>query len=201
MMTPILVLIYDQFLKYGLIFNGDKNKKISEAIVDNTPSVIICGFGRMGQIIAQMLESENISYVAIDANVDEVVMARESGYNVIYGESRKKAILLAAGFKSTKTKAVVIALNDEVVAQEVVHTVKSMSNRTKIFARAHNLKSSQELLDLGVKSATPEIIESSFTIGENLMAGLGLSQNKISNLLKDLRANNYAKVKKPIDTK
>jgi Kef-type K+ transport system membrane component KefB len=201
MMTPILILIYDQLLKAGKIFNGDQNKKISESIIDDTPSVIICGFGRMGQIIAQMLESENISYVAIDANVDEVVMARESGYNVIYGESRKEAILLAAGFKPTKTKAVVISLNDEVVAQEIVHTVKSMSNRTKIFARARNLKSSRELLDLGVKSATPEIIESSFIIGANLMAGLGLSQNKINNLMKDLRANNYENVKKPIDVK
>lgn len=201
MMTPILVLIYDQLLKYGKIFNGDQNKKISESVIDDAPSVIICGFGRMGQIIAQMLETENISYVAIDANVDEVVMARESGYNVIYGESRKKAILLAAGFKPTKTKAVVISLNDEVVAQEIVHTVKSMSNRTKIFARARNLKSSRELLDLGVKSATPEIIESSFIIGANLMAGLGLSQNKISNLMNDLRANNYENVKKPIDIK
>ena len=201
MMTPILVLIYDQLLKYGKIFNGDQNKKISESVIDDAPSVIICGFGRMGQIIAQMLETENISYVAIDANVDEVVMARESGYNVIYGESRKKAILLAAGFKPTKTKAVVISLNDEVVAQEIVHTVKSMSNRTKIFARARNLKSSRELLDLGVKSATPEIIESSFIIGANLMAGLGLSQNKISNLIQDLRANNYENVKKPIDVK
>jgi voltage-gated potassium channel Kch len=201
MMTPILVLIYDQLLKHGKIFNGDQNKKISESVIDDTPSVIICGFGRMGQIIAQMLETENISYVAIDANVDEVVMARESGYNVIYGESRKKAILLAAGFKPTKTKAVVISLNDEVVAQEIVHTVKSMSNRTKIFARARNLKSSRELLDLGVKSATPEIIESSFIIGANLMAGLGLSQNKINNLMKDLRANNYENVKKPIDVK
>jgi voltage-gated potassium channel Kch len=201
MMTPILVLIYDQLLKHGKIFNGNQNKKISESVIDDTPSVIICGFVRMGQIIAQMLETENISYVAIDANVDEVVMARESGYNVIYGESRKKAILLAAGFKPTKTKAVVISLNDEVVAQEIVHTVKSMSNRTKIFARARNLKSSRELLDLGVKSATPEIIESSFIIGANLMAGLGLSQNKISNLMKDLRANNYENVKKPIDVK
>ena len=201
MMTPILILIYDQLLKAGKIFNGDQSKKISESIIDDTPSVIICGFGRMGQIIAQMLESENISYVAIDANVDEVVMARESGYNVIYGESRKKAILLAAGFKSTKTKAIVIALNDPIVAQDVVHTVKSMSNRVKIFARAHNLKSSQELLDMGVKSATPEIIESSFIIGANLMSGLGLSQNKINNLMKDLRANNYENVKKPIDIK
>ena len=76
-----------------------------------------------------------------------------------------------------------------------------MSNRTKIFARARNLKSSRELLDLGVKSATPEIIESSFIIGANLMAGLGLSQNKISNLMNDLRANNYENVKKPIDVK
>ena len=165
------------------------------------PEVIICGFGRMGQIIAQMLEAENIPYVAIDGNVDEVVMARESGYNVIYGESRKKAILLAAGFRPRKTRAVVIALNDENVASDIVHTVQEMASNMKIFARTHSLKTSTELLKLGVKSATPEIIESSFIVGANVMAGLGLSKAKISALMDGLRENNYENVRKPIDVK
>lgn len=198
MMTPILLLIYEQLLKSGKIFSGTNNKKLSEPISDDAPEVIICGFGRMGQIIAQMLENELISYVAIDANVDEVVMARESGYNVIYGESKKKAILIAAGFKPTKTKAVVISLNDESVARDVVHTVKSMSKKTKIYARARNLQSSSELLEMGVKSATPEIIESSFIVGANVMSGLGMSKGKIETLMNNLRANNYANIKKPL---
>ncbi len=201
MMTPILLLIYDLLLKAGKIFNGSNNKKLSERTNDITPTVIICGFGRMGQIVAQMLETENISYVAIDGNVDEVVMARESGYNVIYGDSKKKAILLAAGLKVTKTHAVVISLNDEEVARDIVQTVNGLSKRIKIFARAHNLRSSRDLLKMGVKSATPEIIESSFILGGDVMTGLGISKPKISALISHLRENGYENIKKPIDTK
>ena len=201
MLTPILLLIYDTLLKHGVLFSGKSNKKLSETNLEATPTVVICGFGRMGQIIAQMLDTENISYVAIDSNVDEVVVARESGYNVIYGDSKKKAILIAAGLKVRKTKAVVISLNDEVVARDIVQTLHGISPRIKIFARAHNLKVSKELLNMGVKSATPEIIESSFIIGSNLMESLGLSKTKINTLMDFLRADGYANVKKPIDTK
>lgn len=201
MMTPILLLLYDQLLKAGKIFNGSRNKKLSEQINVETPSVIICGFGRMGQIIAQMLESEHISYVAIDGNVDEVVMARELGYNVIYGDSKKKAILLAAGLKVRKTKAVVISLNDEVAARDIVQTLHGISKRIKIFARARSLRSSRDLLQMGVKSATPEIIESSFILGSDVMESMGLSKPKINALIDYLRENGYENVKKPIDTK
>lgn len=201
MTTPILLLIYDGLLKSGKIFNKSSNKKLSIAQKEEIPTVIICGFGRMGQIVAQMLETENISYTAIDANVDNVVMAREAGYNVIFGDSRKKRILLDAKFRASKTRAVIIAVNNASVTADIVETVRSMSKKTKIFARAHNLKTSQELLALGAKCATPEIIESSFTVGENVMTALGLSNAKVSALVADLRANNYANVKKPIDGK
>ena len=200
-LTPILLFIYDELLKYGIIFSGKSNKNLSEPIKEEIPTVIICGFGRMGQIIAQMLETENISYTAIDGNVDNVVMARECGYNVIYGDSKKKAILLAAGFKQRKTRAVAIALNDEVVASDIIETVRSMVPKIKIFARAHSLQTSKDLIALGAKSATPEIIESSFTLGENLMESLGLSKAKISALTTYLRENGYANVKKPLDGK
>jgi voltage-gated potassium channel Kch len=201
MTTPILLFVYEQLLKAGITPRGALHKKLSQQAKEEIPSVVICGFGRMGQIIAQMLESQNISYVAIDENVDNVVMARENGYNVIYGDSKKKAILEAAGFRPRKTRAVAIALNDEVVACDIVETVRSLAPRIKIFARAHSLKTSKDLIALGVKSATPEIIESSFTLGENLMESLGVSKSQINSLTEYLREHNYANVKKPIDGK
>lgn len=201
MMTPILLLVYDLLLKSGKIFNGTKDKKLSEQVQEVIPEVVICGFGRMGQIIAQMLDSEHISYVAIDSNVDDVVIAREAGYNVIYGESRKQAILLASGLKPRKTRAVVIALNDEVAARDIVYTVKSIAPRIKIFVRAHNLKSSHELLSIGAKSAIPEIIESSFIVGSDMMQSLGVSKTKLDSLIEYLRSDGYKNVKKPLDVK
>ena len=201
MLTPILLLAYDRISRFNKLFNSKVNKKLTERISDETPTVIICGFGRMGQIIAQMLTAEHVSYVAIDGNVDQVIFAREAGYNVIYGESNKESILLAAGLKPRKTRAVVISLNDEATAHEIVHTVHAISPNMKIFARAHSLKSSKELLGMGVKYATPEIIESSFILGSAVLANLGLSDAKIDTLMKCLRANGYANVGKPLDIK
>ncbi len=201
MLTPILVFIYEQMLKSGIIFNGKSNKKLSQAVKPDIPTVVICGFGRMGQIIAQMLETEHISYVAIDGNVDNVIMARENGYNVIYGDCKKKAILLDAGFKLRKTRAVVIAVNDAVCTENIVETLRSMSRKVKIFARAHNLETSRILMSMGVTSATPEIIESSFILGGDLMESLGLSKTRINALTEDLRANGYANVRKPLELK
>ena len=201
MMTPILLLIYDRISRFKKLFNSKANKNLTERINEETPAVIICGFGRMGQIIAQMLNAEHVSYVAIDANVDQVILAREAGYNVIYGESNKESILLAAGLKPRKTRAVVISLNDEIIAHEIVHTLNTISPHMKIFARAHSLKSSKELLDMGVKYATPEIIESSFILGSAVLSNLGLSNAKIDTLMEYLRANGYANVGKPIDVK
>lgn len=201
MITPILLFVYDWLLRHGKIFKGPADKNLSESMIQEAPVVIISGFGRMGQIIAQMLEIAKIPYVAIDSNVDEVIMARESGYNVIYGDSRRKGILEAAGFKPSKTRAVVVAVNNESIVRDIVETWRSISPRIKIFARAHNLKSANDLIKMGVKSAMPEIIESSFLLGDKLMSGLGLSRIKINSLVEDLRANNYANVKQPIDTK
>ena len=201
MITPILLFVYDWLLRHGKIFKGTADKNLSESMIQEAPVVIISGFGRMGQIIAQMLEIAKIPYIAIDSNVDEVIMARESGYNVIYGDSRRKGILEAAGFKPSKTRAVVVAVNNESIVRDIVETWRSISPRIKIFARAHNLKSANDLIKMGVKSAMPEIIESSFLLGDKLMSGLGLSRIKINSLVEDLRANNYANVKQPIDTK
>ena len=201
MITPVLLFIYDWLLRHGKIFKNPSDKTLSESIIQDQPVVIISGFGRMGQIIAQMLEIAKIPYVAIDSNVDEVIMARESGYNVIYGDSRKKSILEAAGFKPSKTRAVVVAVNNESIVRDIVETWRSISPKIKIFARAHNLKSANDLIKMGAKTAMPEIIESSFLLGDKLMSGLGLSRIKINAVTEDLRANNYANVKQPIDTK
>ena len=201
MLTPIILAIYDKILRMGKLFKHTQHTKLSERISEEIPEVIICGFGRMGQIIAQMLDAEHISYVAIDGNVDQVIVARENGYNVIYGESNKESILLSAGLKPRKTRAVVISLNDEVAAHEIVHTVHTISPKMKIFARAHSLKSSRELVDMGVKYATPEIIESSFILGSAVLASVGLSENKINSLMEYLREKGYANVNKPLEVK
>ena len=194
MLTPILITIYDSLRKSGKIFSNyfpvEKNRKIDEQKTE----VVICGFGRVGQIISQMLIAEDISYVAVDLDVNVVMLGREQGFNVIYGDTRNEAVLREIGVNSRKTKAVVVALDNANNARDTVLTIRNIAPRVKIFARARNLADSKILLEEGVVEAQPETIESSFFLGYGLLSHLGISEKKIDDLLNEFRSNNYEMV-------
>ncbi|MBN1324906.1 MAG: cation:proton antiporter [Alphaproteobacteria bacterium] len=202
MITPILLAVYDRIQRSGKLFSSLKSRRFNKkGETEEKPEVIICGFGRVGQIIAQMMESEKIPYVAIDFNVDTVIFGREKGFNVYYGDSSNSDFLVDVGLAKNKTRAVVIALDNAWVAKSAVRAVRTISPRIKIFARARNLEESKLLLKEGVKEALPETVESSFMLGEGVMSSIGIKNEKIEKIISEIRKNNYEKLEDISDKK
>ena len=200
MLTPILMAIFDYLRKRGKILSKYPIRTLDGSERGIKPVVVICGFGRVGQIIAQMLTAENIPYIAIDLDVNAVMLGRERGFNVMYGNTCSDAVLRDLGL-SRRTRAVVVALDNVATAKNTILTVRNIAPRVKIFARARNLADSRELLKDGVVQALPETIESSFFLGSGVLAHLGISDAKINNLLEQLRSDNYAGVEQTISDK
>jgi voltage-gated potassium channel Kch len=197
MVTPILLIIFDKLQKSGKLFPNTKSRKLnSNMLPDQMPEVLICGFGRVGQIIARMLESQGISYAAIDLNVSAVLMGRENGFNVCYGDTSNADVLRYTGLAQRKTRAVIIALDNAWVAKSTVRAIKTITPHVKIFARARNITESKVLMAEGVKEVLPETVESSFMLGRAVLENIGVSGNKIEILISDMRANHYAKLDK-----
>ncbi len=199
MATPLLLAVYDRIRHSGKLFNGAALQ--TDVATKEKTDVIICGFGRVGQIIAQMLTSQGISYVAIDLDVNAVMQGRARGFNVVYGDCRNADVLRDFGLSPRKTRAVVIALDNATTARNTVLTVRGIAPRVKIFARARNLDDSKILLKQGVQCALPETIESSFFLGYNVLEHLGVSERKMDDLLDEMRRDNYAQVGSPISDK
>ena len=198
MLTPILVAIFDFLRRRGWILSRYPMRTIADIDSSVKPAVVICGFGRVGQIVAQMLESQKIPYVALDLDVNAVMLGRERGFNVVYGNTKNEAVLRDFGVAPRRTRAVVIALDNVATARDTILTVRQIAPRAKIFARARNLADTQELLKLGVTQALPETIESSFLLGTGVLEDLGVSAGKIDNLLTYLRSDNYSGVEQTI---
>lgn len=198
MLTPILMAIFDILRKKGWILSNYPIKSVEDKEHGVKPSVIICGFGRVGQIIAEMLTAENIPYIAIDLDVNAVMLGRERGFNVVYGNTSSDAVLRDFGLMPRRTKAVIVALDNVSTARDTILTVRNIAPRVKIFARARNLADSKELLKEGVTEVLPETIESSFILGRGLLLHLGVTEKRVNDLLDDLRADNYAGVGKTI---
>ncbi|MCL2369296.1 MAG: cation:proton antiporter [Alphaproteobacteria bacterium] len=188
--SPILLGVYDRLYESGKLIDVKRANKLNE-ITQIQPTVIICGFGRVGQTVARMMESQNIPYAAIDMNVDTVVRARADGFNVFYGDTTKPNVLTELGFKKGKTRAVIIALDNAHIAKSTVRAIKRLSKTVRIFARARNMIEADILHKEGVKLALPETIESSFMLGEQAMSAIGVPASTIETLLVRLRADNY----------
>ena len=152
----------------------------------------------VGQIVAQMLASENIPYIALDLDVNAVMLGRERGFNVMYGNSCSESVLRDFGLSPRRTRAVVVALDNVATARNTILTARQIAPRVKIFARARNLADTHELLKYNVTQALPETIESSFFLGYGVLSHLGVSDAKLDKLLSELRADNYAGVEQTI---
>ena len=194
MVTPILFAVYDKLRRSGKLFSKTPLNQPIEQKNKEKPAVVICGFGRVGRIVAKMLEAQNISYIAIDLDVDVVMLGREYGFNVVYGDTRNEGVLRDLGLRPRYTKAVVVALDGATNARETVLTVKNIAPRVKIFARARNLADSKILLKEGVFEAQPETIESSLFLAYGVLTHLGFSDKKIDDLFDQMRADNYAMI-------
>lgn len=198
MLTPILLVVFDWLRHHGIILSKYPLVSAEDKDSATKPAVIICGFGRVGQIIAQMLAAKNIPYVAIDLDVNAVMMGRERGFNVVYGNTANDSVMRDYGLTPRRTRAVVIALDNITTARNTIHTVRNIAPRVRIFARARNLADTHELMKLKVAQALPETIESSFMLGSGVLSHLGVSDGKITELLNSMRADNYSALERPV---
>ena len=192
MATPLLLCLHDYLQRHGKLFPQSVSRHLDKADESIKPEVIVCGFGRVGQIICQMLDSQNVPYIAIDLDVNAVMAGREMGFNVVYGDSTNREVLAEFGLRPRAIRAMVVALDNATTARKCILTAKSIAPRIKVFARARNLADSQFLMREGVETALPETIESSFFLGYNVMTHMGIDEEKIEVLLADMRANNYS---------
>ncbi|MBQ1997722.1 MAG: cation:proton antiporter [Alphaproteobacteria bacterium] len=201
MATPLLLFLHDYLQRKGKLFPQKTLRNINDEEQQIKPDVIVCGFGRVGQTVCQMLDAQDVPYVAIDLDVNAVMMGREQGFNVVYGDATNTDVLRDFVLHPRKIKSVVVALDNATTARKTILTIKSIAPRIKIFARARNLADSKILIAEGVDVAMPETIESSFFIGYSVLSHVGVHENDIHALLDDMRDNDYAALSTVISDK
>ena len=198
MTTPIILAIYDFLRRRGWIFATYRPRSLDRSGLETNPQVVILGFGRVGQIVAKLMEQNGVSYVAIDMDVNAIVRGREMGYNVVFGNCKNADVLRNFGLHPRKTSAVIVALDNAETAKDAVQTVKAIAPRVKIYARARNLAECKVLCKHGAFSALPETIETAFLLGCRALHHMNISDAKLHAALKELRDSDYAGLDKSI---
>lgn len=194
MLSPFLIF----FNKNISAFFLPKSTQYSEEFVYKTIStiakklhnhVIICGYGRVGQHVARMLDKLNIPYIGMDLDSKLVERASLAGDDVIYGDASHPEILKAAGIKNARV--LVISLSDHSAATRILSIVKQNYPKLPIIVRCRDEVELKQLKELHPSQIIAELFEASLSISYHLLHFLNLPQSKIAAAIQDVRNSDY----------
>ena len=151
--------------------------------------VLICGFGRCGQNLARMLESQNIPYMALDLDPDRVRQAAAAGHNVAFGDSARLQALTAAGL--ARASAVVVTYLDEPAAFKVLANTQEHAPQVPVIVRTQDDHNLEKLRAAGATEVVPEAIEGSLMLASHALALVGVPMRRVIRIVQDQRDARY----------
>ena len=155
----------------------DKHQPQAQFDEDDSPRAIIIGIGRVGKLVADMLEVHGKPYVAIDSDADNVSDARQKGYSAVFGDAAFPAKLTKLGIE--RASAVIFTMDEPVATQRLVKKLRAAHPDLPIIARARDASHAAALYRAGASHAVPETLESSLQLSEAVLIDLGVAMGPV----------------------
>jgi CPA2 family monovalent cation:H+ antiporter-2 len=153
---------------------------------------VIIGFGRVGRLVAALLEAHDQPYLAVDSDPDEVIRLRLAGKSVVYGDARHPELLDALGLDTAR--AVVVTIDAEQSLDTLVRLIRERHPDLCVVVRARDADHASRLYAQGVTDAVPETVESSLQLAEALLFDLGVPMGLVIASIHEKRAELRARI-------
>ena len=154
---------------------------------------MIFGFGRVGQMVADMLREHDRPYLAVDSDVDTVRRASGDGYNILFGDVSRAE--LSERLHLGDAAALVLTMDDPVQVARITRRVRGGLPNLPIIARARDTKHAAQLYRAGVTDAVPETLEASLQLAEAVLADTGLAMGPVIASIHEKRDEMRSRIK------
>jgi len=151
--------------------------------------VVLCGFGRVGQNIARVLESQGFEYIAIDLDPARIRLARNAGDTVVFGDSADEELLQRVGLSAAS--AVIITFANPTVSVGIVRAVRRLRGDVPVLVRTQDDVGLADLTAAGATEVVPETFEASLMLVSQVLMLLKVPAGKVMSTVGDIRAGRY----------
>ena len=151
--------------------------------------VIVCGYGRSGQSLAQFLEREKVGVIALDSDPQRVREAAAAGDSVVFGDASRREVLIAAAL--SRAVAVVVSFADTPKALSILAHVRELRPELPVIVRTFDDSDVARLKEAGAAEIVSEVVEGSLMLATQTMMQLGLPLNRVLRRLREVRQERY----------
>jgi monovalent cation:H+ antiporter-2, CPA2 family len=152
--------------------------------------VIVCGYGRSGQALAQYLEREKVRVIALDSDPERVRQAAAAGDSVVYGDASRREVLVAAAL--SRATAVVVSFADTPKALAILAHVREVRPELPVIVRTMDDSDVARLRAAGAAEIVAEVVEGSIMLAAQTMLQVGTPLNRVLRRLRDVRQERYS---------
>lgn len=114
--------------------------------------ILICGYGRVGEVIAKMLHDDGYPIVIIDTDPQKIELALSRKYKAIVGDASKSKLLVKLKINSKVSKIICVTNSDEMNVF-ITLTARSFSPNVEIIARVVKKKNKKKYYLAGANFA------------------------------------------------
>jgi monovalent cation:proton antiporter-2 (CPA2) family protein len=171
-LTPFALIGFDRWAARGFSSQPEPEK----GTLDQSPDVIVAGFGRFGQIAARLLIVNRFRISTLEVSAEQVALVRRFGRRVYYGDATRLDLLRAAG--AADAKLLIVAIDNRDQAEVLVELATQYFPNLTILARAYDRRHAYRLLQKGAHIIERETFEGGLAMGEKALKALGLSHEQ-----------------------
>ncbi|MCA0241844.1 MAG: monovalent cation:proton antiporter-2 (CPA2) family protein [Proteobacteria bacterium] len=191
--TPFIVMWSDRIVmrlsSSDWLLQSVQLTQIAKRAIRTEKHVIICGYGRSGQNLARMLDTQGIPYMALDLDPDRVRQAAAAGQSVVFGDAARAQSLMAAGL--ARANAVVVSYPNTASALKILRLVREHAPSVPVIVRTLDDADLETLRAAGATEVVPEAIEGSLMLASHALALVGVPMRKVIRLTRDARDARY----------
>ena len=152
--------------------------------------VIICGYGRVGQNLARVIEARGLEFIALDLDPHRVRDARQAGDPVVYGDAAQPGVLRALGLE--RASMLVVSFSDPQVALGVVRSARGLRADLPILVRTEDDARLDELQAAGATEVIPATLETSLSLVAHVLLLLDVPAQDVLQTTEEIRHDRYA---------
>lgn len=178
-LTPFTVML-GRFL-----LREEEREQLEEDFEGAGGSVLVVGFGRFGQILAQVLLAKEVNATILDVSAERVRQAARFGFRIYFGDGTRRDVLRAAGAEQAAIICICVDKSD--VANRIVDLVMAEFPSARVYVRSWDRGHSLELLGKGVDYELRETYESALAFGAATLRGIGVAASEADEIVTEVR--------------
>ena len=185
LLTPLFMSITSRFGRkatIALVNIGEKKTITSLAEKSShTTDIVIAGYGRIGQSIAQFLSTAKIPYSVVEIDPEVVFKVRCEGVTCIYGDASNTYVL--SKMDLSRVKILIVTFPDPIAVLTTCKAALALNPNLQIIARVHRPAEREALAKMGVQELISPEYEASLEFLRRLLIVSGRSKSEVNKIM------------------